>query len=484
MAEARHVAHEKSEWRALTTEKDWCQVDEDVIGFDSFAKLGLRHTFSPNVKAGSPHSPVYRQGDMFKVVQADAGAHLDSNTSLGSGYTKITKSSANVIANGKPVAAHNDQCLVNCDAAGVGGAKSKLMTNTKPVFSAVGDETLKAASDKKDGIKKSAKTLWDALFPGKEGDEARNRILEGLKGTLDGLGILGGPGDASVYAMHDWMNGTTEGMEAYSDALESQREAYGAIWDELVKSWGAAEQRSGKVGAATYVLASLGIELAGQKGAGLLTGRAGRVLEIARAAKTPLEAAKLLDAEITAAKAAGATADEIKVLERARARALAQARRNANSGEKGLFVRKSRLPRSATYELNGYKYATDAEGRIVKVEGELRLESAPRNQSAQSSVGKGDGRLPDDHGGHLIGSQFGGYGGTENLTPMAGSVNGSGGKWYSMEQNWAAQLREGKSVKVEIEAIYTDSTTRASSYRVTEIIDGVPNERTILNPKT
>jgi hypothetical protein len=67
---------------------------------------------------------------------------------------------------------------------------------------------------------------------------------------------------------------------------------------------------------------------------------------------------------------------------------------------------------------------------------------------------------------------------------MAGSVNGSGGKWYSMEQNWAAQLREGKSVKVEIEAIYTDSTTRASSYRVTEIIDGVPNERTILNPKT
>ncbi|RNL55905.1 DNA/RNA non-specific endonuclease [Pedobacter jejuensis] len=141
-----------------------------------------------------------------------------------------------------------------------------------------------------------------------------------------------------------------------------------------------------------------------------------------------------------------------------------------------------RLKPNQDYEVNGYKYKTDKNGRINEVEGELKLEKGGRNPYAQRTVGKADGRLTEDQGGHLIGDQFGGPGGKENLVPMDGAVNNyHKGEWGQMEKNWAEQLKNGKSVKVKIEPIYSDNTIRPSAFKITETIDGITEKLTIFN---
>jgi hypothetical protein len=76
---------------------------------------------------------VYRKGDMVKGVQADAGKHIESGTSQGSGHVKILDGHNNVKVNNIPIAKHNGNCMINCDASGNGGAKGKLVTEQKSV---------------------------------------------------------------------------------------------------------------------------------------------------------------------------------------------------------------------------------------------------------------------------------------------------------------------------------------------------------------
>jgi uncharacterized Zn-binding protein involved in type VI secretion len=127
---ARHIAHAEG-WQAICTAPDFCKVGKDVIAFNSFATLDKQHTASSNVKARG--TAVYRKGDIIKNVQADAGKHVVSGTSLGSGHVKILDGHDNVKVNGIPVARHDSRCLINCDASGAGGAQGKLVTEQKSV---------------------------------------------------------------------------------------------------------------------------------------------------------------------------------------------------------------------------------------------------------------------------------------------------------------------------------------------------------------
>lgn len=128
--QTRHMAHAQG-WKAACTEPDLCKVGKTVVAFDSFATLDDKQKASPNVKARG--TPVYRQGDLFKTVQADAGKHIESGTSLGSGHVKILDGHNNVKVNNIPVARHDSRCKINCDAAGMGGAMGKLITEQKNV---------------------------------------------------------------------------------------------------------------------------------------------------------------------------------------------------------------------------------------------------------------------------------------------------------------------------------------------------------------
>lgn len=125
---ARHIAHAEG-WRAVCTSPDYCKVGKDVVAFNSFATLDKKQTASSNVKARG--TSVYRKGDVIKNVQADAGKHIVSGTSLGRGHVKILEGHENVKVNGIPVARHDSRCLINCDASGVGGAPGKLVTEQK-----------------------------------------------------------------------------------------------------------------------------------------------------------------------------------------------------------------------------------------------------------------------------------------------------------------------------------------------------------------
>ena len=133
------------------------------------------------------------------------------------------------------------------------------------------------------------------------------------------------------------------------------------------------------------------------------------------------------------------------------------------------WKRKKVLKPNVVYSTKqGYTYTTDHYGRIVKVEAsDLKYGEMKRNQYAQSNSGKPD-RLLDDDGGHLIASIFKGSGDIDNLLPMNSQINRSGGKWYNMEQEWLAALKEipPKHVEVSIEPIYQGDLLRPDSFFV------------------
>ena len=139
------------------------------------------------------------------------------------------------------------------------------------------------------------------------------------------------------------------------------------------------------------------------------------------------------------------------------------------------------------YGQTNYTYNTDQQGRIKSVEGKLVLETEARNDNDQKNVGKGDGRKAGDAGGHLIGSQFGGWGTKENLVAMNhAKVNAyPNGEFGKLEKKWADELKKvpPSDVKVKIEAIYSpnNTTARPDKFVVTEVIDGVAKKHTIKN---
>ncbi|TSI23007.1 hypothetical protein FOT98_00495 [Bacillus sp. HY001] len=141
---------------------------------------------------------------------------------------------------------------------------------------------------------------------------------------------------------------------------------------------------------------------------------------------------------------------------------------------KGKNGRKELAPNVRYVTEDGYKYTTDEFGRIVDVEaGELILQKGKRNKGMQVAAGRED-RLPDDDGGHLIGTQFHGSGDIDNLIAQNRQINRSGGEWYNMEQEWANALggKPPKKVSVKIETVYSGSSLRPNLFKIKYQIEG------------
>ncbi len=138
---------------------------------------------------------------------------------------------------------------------------------------------------------------------------------------------------------------------------------------------------------------------------------------------------------------------------------------------------------------SGHAYKTDSERRITSVEGELKIGDAKRNPYAQRKAGENgpngrndrNDRLKDDDGGHLIASMFEGSGDIDNLVAMNSQINRSGGKWYSLEQEWAKALADGKTVKVKIEPKYAEDNIRPISFDIEYEINGIEKLMRIKN---
>ncbi|PQZ57359.1 transposase [Bacillus sp. MYb209] len=68
---------------------------------------------------------------------------------------------------------------------------------------------------------------------------------------------------------------------------------------------------------------------------------------------------------------------------------------------------------------------------------------------------------------------FEGSGDIDNLVAMNSQINRSGGKWYSLEQEWAKALADGKTVKVKIEPKYAGDNIRPVSFDIEYEINGI-----------
>lgn len=136
---------------------------------------------------------------------------------------------------------------------------------------------------------------------------------------------------------------------------------------------------------------------------------------------------------------------------------------------------------NSTYELNGYKYETDDQGRIVSAEGKLHLKEdrdrLPIKDSIEA-VGKGDQKGGDDRG-HLIGDQFDGSNGLENLVPQDSNINR--GDFKNFENELAREVKAGNEVYVKVEPVYDGNSNRPSCIVVTYSINGNENMRIFPN---
>lgn len=125
-----------------------------------------------------------------------------------------------------------------------------------------------------------------------------------------------------------------------------------------------------------------------------------------------------------------------------------------------------------TYEINGYIYKTDNKGRIISAEGILQKkdhEGRPPIKDGMDKVGKGDQKDTDDRG-HLIGDQFNGGNGLENLVPMDAELNR--GDFKKLENMLADAVDDGAEVYVKVEPVYEGDSNRPIGFRVTYTING------------
>lgn len=122
------------------------------------------------------------------------------------------------------------------------------------------------------------------------------------------------------------------------------------------------------------------------------------------------------------------------------------------------------------YEINGYKYKTDSNGRISTVEGTLHLkhhEGRLKIKDSMDKIGRGEQKKTHDRG-HLIGDQFDGSNGLENITAQDSKENK--GSYKKLEDQLANEVKTGKDVKVKIELNYDKKsvipTDRAFHYSI------------------
>ena len=136
---------------------------------------------------------------------------------------------------------------------------------------------------------------------------------------------------------------------------------------------------------------------------------------------------------------------------------------------------------NSEYEINGYKYTTDDQGRIVSAEGTLHMKDREGRLPIKDSIediGKGDQKEGDDRG-HLIGDQFDGSNGLENMVPQDANINRNDFK--NFEISLADEVKSGKEVTVKIEPIYEGDSRRPEAIVVTYSIDGEESIRVFPN---
>lgn len=130
------------------------------------------------------------------------------------------------------------------------------------------------------------------------------------------------------------------------------------------------------------------------------------------------------------------------------------------------------LKPNTIYEINGYTYKTDDQGRIISAEGKLQIKNHEGKKTITDSrevVAHGEMKDSEERG-HLIGDRFNGREDLGNLVPMDAKLNR--GDYKKMENTLAAAVKEGADVRMKVEPVYDSNSYRPESFKVTYSIDG------------
>ena len=116
------------------------------------------------------------------------------------------------------------------------------------------------------------------------------------------------------------------------------------------------------------------------------------------------------------------------------------------------------LVKNGSYQINGYRFETDGQGRTKSASGKLTTVGFhERKMDPKYLIGKGDALDTDDRG-HIIGHQFNGPDGMENLIPQDAFINRN--DYKLLEENLADQVNDGKDVVVNIIPYYNSESGR------------------------
>ena len=133
------------------------------------------------------------------------------------------------------------------------------------------------------------------------------------------------------------------------------------------------------------------------------------------------------------------------------------------------------------YCINGYEYDTDHLGRITRASGELHIKDREGRLPIRDSlddIGKGDQHAGDDRG-HLIGDQFDGTNGLENMVPQDAEINRN--DFMHFENQLAKSVKEGNVVTVDVQPIYEADSRRPVAIMVSYTINGEEDLRIFPN---
>lgn len=123
--------------------------------------------------------------------------------------------------------------------------------------------------------------------------------------------------------------------------------------------------------------------------------------------------------------------------------------------------------RATWQEISGERYRIDAAGRPEQAIAMLPpIAADARHEGCQGDVGRWGDALPgaeDYDGGHMIGSQLGGWGGRANMVPQIANFNR--GNWLQMENavaSCAGDLEDGQ-LRYTVTVGYDDAETLVPS---------------------
>jgi enamine deaminase RidA (YjgF/YER057c/UK114 family) len=477
----REIARKTNIAWAINTKKDFCKVGRNVIPFDIVCDLSKATSYSKNVTANSKEALTVDH--VIPGMVGNAGSGIESGVSGLAGTVVLTNGSPTVTVNDKSAVRHGDDCKMNCDAAKKSNVPGKIYTSAplarlasqaynidNPVLSQIAranllveqykqqakDEFIRGTEHFFKSTKDSLVTLSDAT--GITGTSAESQAARGrMQAGAEALGTLLGPPPEMVQGAY--MSGNAQYIAQVEQMQRNQQAAWGQVGNSISTSWNDAYARSGPVGAATMVFTGIGWNVAAGAATGVGVGMAARIAvnvggkvlqvsagvgrtiaEVMAASKTQAQAVKALEEAITAAKAAGASVDDIAALTAAKDAVLkgppAPAKPAGASAAKGTVVTTTKKPAFSgdwkNYETNGLKVdpKSTPEGRRLIIELEKKgLDTNEAVRQAETLMASGSSpplANPIEVGDKLY-----------KIVPEGGSV-GSNSAFWATEQEMAA----------------------------------------------